>query len=185
MPRRTGALALLLSLLALGLSACIPPPPPQPRTITYSVAVDGAVVSSVDELASLAGRVLTDPHGWAAAGIQFVRVADGGDFTLVLANPERVATYDPVCDTVYSCSVGRWVVINDTRFALGSSAWPGDLEAYRVMVINHEVGHFLGLGHAYCSAPGASAPVMQQQSISMQGCAVNAWPLPWELDQVR
>ena len=53
------------------------------------------------------------------------------------------------------------------------------------MVINHETGHWLGLGHAYCSGPGQLAPIMQQQSIDMQGCQINSWPLPWELDAVR
>ena len=79
----------------------------------------------------------------------------------------------------------RRVVINDYRYAHGSDAWPGQLEWYRSMVINHETGHWLGLGHAYCAGPGQPAPIMQQQSIDMQGCEINSWPLPWELDRVR
>ena len=81
--------------------------------------------------------------------------------------------------------MGRYVVINDIRFAIGSSAWPGPLGWYRSMVINHETGHWLGLGHSFCSGPGQLAPIMQQQSIDMQGCAINPWPLKWELDLVR
>jgi hypothetical protein len=53
------------------------------------------------------------------------------------------------------------------------------------MEINHETGHWLGLGHSNCAGPGQAAPVMQQQSIDMQGCRINSWPLPWELDAVR
>jgi hypothetical protein len=176
---------LLLPLVALGLSGCIPPSPPVTRTVTYSLAVDGAVVSDVNELARVAAETYANPQGWRGAGIQFVRVDSGGDFTLMLANPRRVETYDPVCSYLYSCTVGRYVVINDIRFAYGSPAWPGPLDWYRKMVINHETGHWLGLGHAYCPAPGAPAPVMQQQSIDMQGCRINAWPLPDELAAVR
>lgn len=182
--RRLVGTLVVLPLLAVGLSACLPTTPVT-RTVTYSIAVDGAVVSDVNEFATVAAGVLGSPRGWRAAGIEFVRVPSGGDFTLVLANPRQVETYDPVCSFLYSCSVGRNVVINDIRFAIGSPAWPGELDWYRSMVINHETGHWLGLGHSYCPGPGQLAPVMQQQSIDMQGCQINSWPLPWELDSVR
>jgi hypothetical protein len=76
-------------------------------------------------------------------------------------------------------------VIDDDRWSQGSRNWPGPRSAYRQMVLNHETGHWLGLAHAYCPGPGALAPVMQQQSIDLQGCAMNSWPLEWELDSVR
>ncbi len=182
--RRIALVLLTIPLLAVGLSACLPSTPVA-RTVTYSIAVDGAIVSDVNEFAAVAWDTYASPRGWRSAGIEFVRVPSGGDFTLVLANPRQVAAYDPVCSYLYSCTVGRYVVINDIRFAIGSSAWPGPLGWYRSMVINHETGHWLGLGHSFCSGPGQLAPIMQQQSIDMQGCEINSWPLPWELDAVR
>ncbi len=58
--------------------------------------------------------------------------------------------------------------------------WPDTLTSYRTMELNHETGHWLGLGHRFCGAPGAVASVMQQQSVSLQGCRANALPLPAE-----
>lgn len=80
--------------------------------------------------------------------------------------------------------MGDTVIINDDRWAGASDAWNssgGSLRDYRHMVVNHEVGHWLGHGHSNCSKSGAKAPVMQQQSINLQGCVFNPWPLSEEL----
>jgi Protein of unknown function (DUF3152) len=120
------------------------------------------------------------------AGIELVEVADGGNFVLVLANHAEVPKYSPgTCDEMYSCQSGPYVVINDDRWVGGSPNWPGPLDQYRTMVLNHEVGHWLGRGHQGCGGGGQLAPVMQQQSIGMDGCAINPWPLPWEIDTLR
>ena len=49
------------------------------------------------------------------------------------------------------------------------------------MVINHEVGHWLGHGHETCATKGGPAAVMQQQSIDLEGCRFNPWPLESEI----
>ena len=123
MLRRVIAAVPAVLLHALGLSACLPLAPVT-RTVTFSVTTDGAVTGDVNELARLATSVYASPRGWRAAGIEFVRVDTGGDFTLVLANPARLPSYDPVCTISYSCQAGRYVVINDVRYQSGSPAWP-------------------------------------------------------------
>lgn len=183
--RRIALTGLAVLVFGLGVGACVPPPPAPTRVVTYSVTWDGYLWGDFNQFSKFADEVLHDWNGWPRAAIEFRQVPSGGDFTLVLAVPWALPNYDPVCTVDWSCQAGRYVVINDARWVFGSPFWPGPLDDYRRMVINHEVGHWLGLGHAYCSAPGAPAPVMQQQSMGMQGCATNPWPLQWEIDSVR
>ena len=160
-------------------------PQPVVRQVTYSVASRGNVTANFDEFKAIAGSTYNSPSGWSRLAINFVEVAEGGDFTLWLAEDVEVPTFSPsICDNTYSCSVGRNVIVNQTRWLNGSDAWNsagGNLSDYRAMVLNHELGHWLGHGHRLCSTAGSSAPLMQQQSIDMQGCTTNPWPLSGEL----
>jgi len=165
-------------------SGCTAPPR---LTYTYSLRTIGPVHTDVRVVSTLAHGVYADPRGWSLGGrIAFREVAAGGDFTLWLATAGSVPTFSPACSVEYSCTVGRNVIINEARLAAGPPGYrgPDTLVSYRTMVLNHETGHWLGLGHRFCGAPGAVAPVMQQQSISLQGCRANAWPLPAEIAAV-
>lgn len=151
------------------------------RTFTYSVLTRGPVSASVADFRQQAQQTYDDPRGWRAAGFAFRRVKRGGDFTLVLANAATVPSYSSVCSPAWSCRVGRYVIINQTRWLHASPAWNaagGSRRDYRHMVVNHETGHWLGHGHAGCS--GGRAPVMMQQSKGHGGCTFNPWPLPRE-----
>ena len=80
------------------------------------------------------------------------------------------------------------MVINFTRWQETSPAWRasgGSLENYRHMVINHETGHWFGFDHSSCPGSGQAAPVMQQQSIDLQGCTFNPWPTERERSVLR
>lgn len=158
------------------------------RVVTYSVETRGRISASLPRFKALAQRTYDDARGWRGAGIDFRRVARGGHFTLVLAEASWVPRFSPVCSAEWSCRVGRYVVINQTRWQHASPAWNaagGSLRGYRHMVVNHETGHWLGLGHRYCARRGAPAPVMQQQSKSLQGCRFNAFPTGAEMAAAR
>ena len=83
----------------------------------------------------------------------------------------------------YSCQNGPVVALNADRWRTATPKWTGDLDAYRRMLVNHEVGHLLGQHHprSHCPGRGQPAPVMAQQSTELNGCLPNPWPLPWEI----
>lgn len=168
--------------------SCGDQPPADPaRTITYETGVLGAVEGTRDALRLRARQALTDPRGWALGDdIAYVEVADGADFRLWLASPQVVADAAPVCSAEWSCRVGDDVYINDVRFREATATYARrSLTSYQWYVINHEVGHWLGVDHYDCPGAGQAAPVMQQQSIALEGCTTNVWPLAFELDIVR
>jgi hypothetical protein len=154
-----------------------------PVVITYEVRGRGNI-SPLEDLAATAAAVYADPRGWSLGGsIRFERVESGGAFTLWLASDALVSTFGGACGRMWSCRNGRNVVVNEDRWLGASDSWlavAAPLDTYRQMVINHETGHWLAFGHAQCSAPGAPAPVMQQQSMTLGGCVPNSWPSPLE-----
>jgi hypothetical protein len=177
---------LLVGLTALLLTA-LPAAPASAHSYSYSYTVEtrGAVGSDVRAFAAIARSTLADARGWSLGGaISYRQVRSGGQFRLVLATPAAVAAASPGCSPRWSCRVGDLVLVNEQRWNTGSATWTGGLARYRQYVINHEVGHWLGLGHRRCPAPGSPAPVMQQQSLRLDGCTGNTWPLPSETGAV-
>jgi hypothetical protein len=154
------------------------------RTFTYEVRTRGTVYADVNVFRRVAAQTLNDRRGWSLGGsIRYREVSSGGTFTLWLAAPSELPKFSSVCDSEYSCRVGRNVIINDERWRTGTPAWP-DVAEYRHYVINHELGHWLGRGHATCPGRGQLAPVMQQQSIGLGGCVTNPGPVASEKQAV-
>ncbi len=156
-------------------------------TVGYTTSTRGAISASFSEFKLQANQTLNDSRGWSRMNVRFVEVASGGQFNLVLATAGEVGAV-PGCSSDYSCRVGSSVLINQDRWVGATDSWNsagGSLRDYRHMVVNHEVGHWLGHGHSSCGGAGQPAPVMQQQSISLQGCSFNPWPLASELQSAQ
>ncbi|MFD5321610.1 DUF3152 domain-containing protein [Streptomyces sp. NPDC127098] len=150
--------------------------------LTYRLEVEDGIELDPDEAAAEVQVILADPRGWTAEGdTGFQLVGDGpADFVVQIATP---GTVDAICgqyglDTrgEVNCSVAQTVVVNLRRWVEGSPQFPGPVEEYRALIVNHEVGHYLGHGHEGCSEPGAPAPAMMQQIKGLDGCVANAWP---------
>lgn len=159
------------------------------KTYSYCVATRGVDASYLPGLQAKLAAVLTDVRGWSLNGeVSFVPASSNCSFTVWLSAANQMSSFGAICDSLWSCTVSPNVIINFDRWQGASSAWNaagGSLEDYRVMVINHETGHWLGFGHRHCGGPGQAAPVMQQQSIDLEGCRFNQWPLADELASLR
>lgn len=149
---------------------------------TYAVQVETGTGQNAQAFAAAVDATLADPASWTGQGrwsLQRVS-ADDADFVIRLAVP---VTVDRVCATAgldtrgyVSCRAGNFVMINLDRWLGAVPDYQGDVALYRKYVINHEVGHHLGYGHQACPGPGRMAPVMQQQTLGLDGCRANGSP---------
>ncbi|MGW2179471.1 DUF3152 domain-containing protein [Streptomyces sp. NPDC001732] len=166
--------------------------PGRGRTYRYRIDVEKGLGLDAALFARAVQETLNDDRSWAHDGaMTFERVSSGKtDFVITLASPGTTGVWcaksglDTTQDNV-SCdsAATERVMINAYRWAQGSSTFgPDKLFAYRQMLINHEVGHRLGHNHVSCRTPGTLAPVMQQQtkSLDIDGvkCRPNAWVHP-------
>jgi hypothetical protein len=153
----------------------------------FIVEVEDGIGVDGPGFAAAVEATLGDPRSWGNGGQRsFQRVgaaqAAAGDFEfkVSLVSPGHMETYCPGVGTggYTSCRYADRAVINLARWATAVPDYQGDIATYRLYVINHEVGHVLGNGHQPCPGPGVLAPVMQQQTLGLDGCVKNAWPYP-------
>ncbi|GGO50038.1 hypothetical protein GCM10012287_28810 [Streptomyces daqingensis] len=162
------------------------------EVLRYRVDIEKGLPLESELFTKAVHETLNDKRSWAHDGERSFERVDGrnADFVITLASApttdvwcaksgldtsqERVS-----CD---SASTDR-IMINGYRWAQGAKTF-GDhrMYSYRQMLINHEVGHRIGLNHVGCEKDGALAPVMMQQTKTVTSgeatCKPNAWPFP-------
>lgn len=151
------------------------------RTVRFSVEVEQGTGLDPDGVAAQVEAALYDERSWAR-DFELRRVAPAAaEVHVVVGSP---ASTDRLCaeaglDTNgwLSCWNGRVAAINLDRWQVGVGHVE-DLRQYRRYVVNHEVGHGLGYGHVDCPGRGELAPLMQQQTKSLDGCRANEWAHP-------
>ncbi|MFC8173632.1 DUF3152 domain-containing protein [Streptomyces sp. NPDC057325] len=163
--------------------------PGKGKLIRYRVDVEKGLGLDPKLFADAVQKTLNDPRSWAGDGaMTFERISTGeAHFVITLASPGTTGVWcrksglDTTVDNVScdSASTER-VMINAFRWARGADTFgPKAMYAYRQMLINHEVGHRLGHNHVNCRTPGALAPVMQQQTKSLDLDGIRCRPNPW------
>lgn len=150
------------------------------EVVTYTVEVEVGLPQDRREVAGVVEMTLADSRGWTAGQARAVQRVDGNaDLRVLVATP---GTTDDLCAPLdtggrLSCRNGDLVVLNAWRWVHGADSYD-ELDQYRRYLINHEFGHALGMDHDSCPAPGEVAPVMVQQTKSLEGCRPNPWPSP-------
>lgn len=160
--------------------------------LTYRVEVEDDLPLDGELFAEAVQRTVNDERSWAHDhAYSFTRVSSGEpDFVITLASPGTTGVWcaksglDTTIQHV-SCDSAATprVMINGWRWAQGSPTFGDEgIREYRQMLVNHEVGHRIGLDHKTCPADGALAPVMMQQTktLTLDGhtCRPNPWPYP-------
>ena len=157
------------------------PAPKRARTTPVRIEVEHGLHIDGDAFATFVLATLNDSRSWSRDGdVGFARTAGDAPIHVRLATP---ATTDRACASLgtegrLSCAVGRNANLNLARWVTAIPDYGGDLTGYRHYLVNHEVGHVLGHHHVQCPGPGAPAPVMQQQTLGLDGCRPNPWPYP-------
>jgi hypothetical protein len=149
----------------------------------YRVAVENGSGQDAAAFAAFTQQTLADPRGWIKGGdVRFQQVGqkDSAQFTVYLATP---ATSEKMCaqggihtQRLISCRVPGKVIINLSLWLNAIPGYGAPVATYQQFTLNHEIGRELGHGDEACRAPGALAPVMQEQTLGLDGCVANAWP---------
>ncbi|GHH57081.1 DUF3152 domain-containing protein [Lentzea cavernae] len=149
-----------------------------PKFRKYAIAIEDGVKPADynDDAAAFARTVegiLSDPRSWVGTkqvALQRVEGNQNPDFVVSLSTTKTTHTLcgkEIPFETSCFNSQQKRVIINVARWVRGAMVYGSDLAGYRTYVINHEVGHALGSGHAACPDNDAPAPVMMQQTFGV------------------
>lgn len=132
----------------------------------------GAIIKKVKS-------VLQDRRGWRKLGYEFGYDTQFGQFSIIFVSSNYVRSMCGFRGLSCADMSKNVIYINIDRWRYGSAESKLNLDDYRTYIINHEVGHLLGREHQTCTG-GGKVPVMVQQTLGINNCRPNPWPLDWE-----
>lgn len=146
------------------------------KTLRYKVSIDNSIKRNLKNFQNQVHKILTNPKSWK---VNFIQDDKNYDFEIILTPAKKVVD---ICHFEgLSCAdmIENKVYINNYRWTKGAKPSQLNLRDYRIYLINHEVGHILGLMHA-TPKKGRKAPVMNQHTLGLKGGLPWMWPLPSE-----
>lgn len=157
------------------------PEPGAERVVEVQIEVEDGLPVDAQAFGDFVMETLNDDRGWAAVEpVSFARTDNSAEFRVVLGSPDLIDEMCAPLDTAgrYSCGRNGHAALNALRWVHGAEPYldaGGELQDYRRYLVNHEVGHLLWYQHQDCPAEGEPAPIMLQQSMSLDGCEPTAW----------
>jgi hypothetical protein len=151
------------------------------RVVRVRVEVERGLDVDRQAFARFVMATLNDERSWSHGGARsFARTDRTAAFRMVLASPQTTAELCRPLVTYgrLSCRTADMAVLTLYRWVNAIPGYRSNATGYRRYVVNHEMGHLLGLGHQPCPGAGEPAPVMMQQTKGLTGCRPNPWSFP-------
>jgi len=152
------------------------------KVYRYTVLIEPGINRSLHSFKKRVKKTLDDSRSWC---VHFVEDEKNPDFLIILS---KEATIRESCG-FKGLSCADWseniIYLNYNNWCKGSEKSGLNLEDYRTYVINHEIGHILGLHEHLKPKNGCRVPVMNQSTRGIGKGLPNMWPLKQEQDLVR
>lgn len=155
------------------------------KQYNVTVAVHPEATTSLALFTALVTPLIQHPLGWVKQGYKFYLGANAAPhratITITLA-PQHVMDAkfpDFAHQRLSVCNmVTRHIYLNEARWCgkYTDNASKLQLPAYRAYMVQHELGHALGLQHARPGKAGEPAPIMVQQTLGIGECIPYPFP---------
>ena len=150
------------------------------KTLRYKVSIDGIKRSHANFKKNV-HKILSDKRSWP---VKFVYDDDTYDFEIILTPARKIKATCHFEGLSCADPMNMVIYINNYRWTKGAKPSKLSLTNYRIYLINHEVGHLLGLGHAK-PRKGYKVPVMNQHTLGIGGGKPWMWPLLSERRKIK
>jgi hypothetical protein len=196
---RAGALSGLLSALNAHKALTVTPSvrritsTPAPKSVipalplaSFTYCIDKSA-EPAEDLKTTLETALGQEGSWSLGGrIRFLFSGGGCNFNVQVATKAAMNELDPACSSHTSCRIHNDLAIAATSWAKAPENWTGGLSSYRVEMVNHVLGQWLGFDHAGCTASQAQTPVLSAPSVTLpSGCSPKWYAVPAELQDTK
>jgi len=151
------------------------------KSLKYKVSIESNIKRNLKNFKSEINSILSHKKSWK---VKFLENNSGFDFEIILASAKNIKSY---CNfSKLSCTDirQRKIYINNSRWLNGAKPSKLSLKNYRIYLINHEVGHILGLSHA-TPIKNRKVPVMNQHTLGIYPGNPWMWPLLSEQKKLK